>query len=82
MDQTTVSMQWYVPWCQGFPNNMIPLKWMGVWNQDLFQDKVLSVWFGFIRVINLEINSSSSSSLQYHLFNKHTFLAFILLLDQ
>ena len=55
---------------------------MAVWNEDSIQDKIVSVWFGFIRVINLEVNSSSPTSLQYHPLNKHTFLAFILLLDQ
>ena len=56
---------------------------MAVWNHDLFQDRVLSVWFDLLHAINLEVNFCSPSLLLlYNPLNKHTFEAFITESDQ
>ena len=46
-------------------------------NQVLFQDRVESVLFAFISLINLQVNFYSMSFLQYQIVDKQSFIVFV-----
>ena len=51
-------------------------------NQVLFQDRVESVLFAFISLINLQVNFYSMSFLQYQILDKQSLIVYVSQLDQ
>ena len=55
---------------------------MAVWNHVLFQDRVESVLFALISLINLQVNFYSMNFLQNQIFDKKSLIVFVSQFDQ